>query len=122
MEGMTARPRNRQVCLWLTVWVRLGRFASGRANFLVQSVFAGFVASPAGRAFRIWALVRIWAFAVVSVKVRIDLPILFAAVRICGLCDHCTDGLARGVHSGRRGTLAGFGYAVRVASHAGAYV
>ena len=53
MEGMTARPRNRQVCLWLTVGVRLGRFASGRANFLVQSVFAGFVATPAGRAFQI---------------------------------------------------------------------
>ncbi len=56
--------------MWLTARFRRGRFASGRANFLVQSVFAGFVASPAGFAFRIWALVRVWIFTMLTVKVR----------------------------------------------------
>ena len=61
---------SRQVCVWLTARFQRGRFASGRANFLVQSVFSGFVATPAGFAFRIWALVRVWIFTMLTVKVR----------------------------------------------------
>ena len=52
------------VCLWLTARFHLGHFVSGRASFLVQSVFSGLVASPSGFIFRIWVLLRVWILAV----------------------------------------------------------